>query len=94
VQCRYPDSIGVSGGSPSSISGAGGDFTVTATPPSLSATMVDCGQHYRLQVNGPGGSFFVDCKMSAFNDSLDVMKLMPGDAVNVTLQLPPTACGQ
>jgi len=94
--CSLPSSIGVSGGSVTSLPGSGGSFTVQSIPVTLTATMPHCAQHYRLEYSGSGTSGTYsgsDCKMDAFNVSISNGSMAVGDTINVTLQLPPNACG-
>jgi hypothetical protein len=94
--CSLPASIGVSGGSVTSLPGSGGSFTVQSIPVTLTATMPHCAQHYRLEYSGSGTSGTYsgsDCKMDAFNVSISNGSMAVGDTINVTLQLPPNACG-
>jgi hypothetical protein len=96
AQCGYPGSIGVTGGQ-GNLGGSGGSFTVTSTPVTLSVGgLVNCGQHYRLaySASGPGGASASgsDCKNDGFSLGLHP-SVAVGWTVNVTLQLPPNACG-
>ena len=96
AQCGLPGSIGVTGGNPSGLGGGGGSTTVASTPFVLSTpTLVNCGAHYQLSFSASGNSGTSsghDCKMEGFDYDISAY-VHVGDAVNVTLSLPPNSCG-
>jgi hypothetical protein len=93
TQCGFPDAIGVTGGSVSSVGGQGGSFTATSTPVVLSTgSLVNCGQHYQLGFTAGGGGYGYDCKMAGFQ--YDISRyVQTGDLVSVYMKLPPNPCG-
>jgi hypothetical protein len=90
-QCQYPGSIGVSGGSVSSLGPQGGSFTATGPVTLSTGGLVNCGQHYQLAYSTGGGSSGYDCKTSGFNYSPSNIQV--GDSVSVNFNLPPNSCG-
>lgn len=92
LTCWYPDSIHVSGGSPTSLSGQGGEFTVESTPVVVSTdTLPNCTSQYEISVIGAHGMGH-DCESSSFHyDVSDIVQ--PGDLVSVSFELPPNDCG-
>jgi hypothetical protein len=90
-QCQYPGSIGVSGGSVSSLGPQGGSFTATGPVTLSTGGLVNCGQHYQLAYSTGGGSSGYDCKTSGFNFSPG--NIQTGDSVSVNFNLPPNSCG-
>ncbi len=91
-QCAYPDSIGVSGGSTSSLGPQGGTFTVTSPNVVLSTGgLVNCGKHYQLGYSVSDGASGHDCKTSGFNYDISG-NVSPGKTVSVVFSLPPNSC--
>jgi hypothetical protein len=92
-QCQYPGSIGVSGGSVSSLGPQGGSFTATGPVTLSTGGLVNCGQHYQLAYSTGDGASGYDCKTSGFNYSLGSGQVQAGDSVSVNFNLPPNSCG-